>query len=343
MSGSPPRSTIRSTATLDPNEIYHYGVFAIYAMSDGRLVPSPGVVVSARPQPPVSALAAPRLLLEPGGRVRIDWIVPARGSVRIMRTAHPLPLAAGTQLAMAEAEALGGQWIEPMTPDRAHDPEPPAEGHCFYTPLTVWAGNYTIGHAAALSRVADASELRATRTGSGLGAGPGGTRVTLRWRWPAEASATLVVARQGTPPLGPNDPETVKATVYRAEYDRQDCWTLSLSSSRPINNGDAAPPASPTVPLSTSDPSALDVGPWHIRVYSVIDLDGSRSISAGLEPSAATILPGPNPEVTVSYVLKRPWFPGLPWSVAFRTRATQLGRAPHGLGGASTRGPLIGR
>ena len=221
---------------VDPNEVYHYGIYAIYAMSDGRLFPSPGVVVSARPQPPVSALEAPRLLLEPGGRVRIDWIEPARGSVKIMRTAHPLPVAAGTQLAMAEAEALGGHWIEPVAPDRAYDPEPPAEGHCYYTPLTVWAGTYTIGHAAALSRVADPSELRATRAGSGLGAGSGGTRVTLRWRWAAEASASLIVARQGTPPLGPNDPEAVKATVYRAEYDRQDCWTLSLPSSRPVNN-----------------------------------------------------------------------------------------------------------
>jgi hypothetical protein len=251
--------------------------------------------------------------------VRIDWIEPARGSVKIMRTAHPLPLAAGAQLAMAEAEALGGHWIEPMAPDRAHDPEPPAEGYCYYTPLTVWAGTYTIGHAAALGRVADASELRATRTGSGLGAGPGGARVTLRWQWAAEASATLVVARQGAPPLGPNDPETVKATVYRAEYDRQDCWTLNLASSRPINNVDSSPRPSPTMPLSASDSSTTDVGPWHIRVYSMIDLDGSRSISPGLEPSAATILPGPNPEVTVSYVLKRPWLPGFLWSVAFRT------------------------
>jgi hypothetical protein len=206
-----------------------------------------------------------------------------------------------------------------MSPDRAHDPEPPAEGYCYYTPLTVWAGTYTIGHAAALGRVADASELRATRTGSGLGAGPGGARVTLRWRWAAEASATLVVARQGAPPLGPNDPETVKATVYRAEYDRQDCWTLNLALSRPINNVDSSPRPSSTMPVSASDSSTTDVGPWHIRVYSVIDLDGSRSISPGLEPSAATILPGPNPEVTVSYVLKRPWLPGFPWSVAFQT------------------------
>ena len=63
----------------------------------------------------------------------------------------------------------------------------------------------------------------------------------------------------------------------------------------------------------------IDTGPWHIRVYSITDLDGVRSISPGLEPTAATVLPGPHPEVTVSYVLKRPWIPGLPWSVSFRT------------------------
>ena len=51
----------------------------------------------------------------------------------------------------------------------------------------------------------------------------------------------------------------------------------------------------------------------------MIELDGSTAISPGLEPSAATVLPGPNPEVTVSYLLKRPWLPGLPWSVTFQT------------------------
>ncbi len=61
------------------------------------------------------------------------------------------------------------------------------------------------------------------------------------------------------------------------------------------------------------------MAPWNLRVYSVIDLDGVRSFSPGLEPTAAMVLPGPNPEVTVSYGFKRPWLPGLPWSVAFRT------------------------
>ncbi len=47
--------------------------------------------------------------------------------------------------------------------------------------------------------------------------------------------------------------------------------------------------------------------------------DGVRSMSPGLEPSAATVLPGPHPEVTVTYRLNRPWLPGLPWSLTFRT------------------------
>ena len=119
---------MRSTATSIPDEVYHYGIYAIYTMSDGRLFPSPGVVVSARPQPPVAVSEAPRLLQEPTGRVRIDWIEPARGSVKILRTAHPLPLPAGSRLDAAEAKALEGHWIEPAAPDRAYDPEPPRAG-----------------------------------------------------------------------------------------------------------------------------------------------------------------------------------------------------------------------
>jgi hypothetical protein len=60
-------------------------------------------------------------------------------------------------------------------------------------------------------------------------------------------------------------------------------------------------------------------GPWHIRVHSVAEWAGARVFSPGLEPSAATILPGPHPELTVSYALKRPWLPGAPWSLTFRT------------------------
>ena len=304
---------------LDPNAVYHYGVYAIYAMPDGVFFPSPGVLVSARPQSHVSAIDAPRLLLEPSGRVRIDWIEPLRGSVRILRTAQALPYAANARLTPAEVEGLAGRWIETDSPDRAIDQEPPAEGHCYYTPLTVWAGTYTVGHASALSRVADPSDLRATRSGSGLGNGAGASRVTLRWTWAPGAEKSLVVLHQGSPPLGPDDPAAVKTVVDRGDYDHQDCWVQTLPTNPAVNGSHGALPAPLPAAEPTPQPAGHENGPWHIRVFSMIDVDGKPAISPGMEPTAATILPGPNPEVTVSYVLKRPWLPGLPWSVAFRT------------------------
>jgi hypothetical protein len=328
---------------LDPDEIYYYGIYAIYSMGDGRLFPAPGTVVSARPLPPITPLEAPRVIQEPSGRIRIDWLEPARGSVKILRTSGPLLLGPGTRLATAAALALEGQWLEAASPDRTHDPDPPAEGHCYYTPMTIWGESWTVGHSVALSRVADPSDLRATRVGSGLGAPSGSVRLSLRWRWAAGAAASLVLARQGSPPQGPNDPTAIAATVTRPDYDARDCWTLNLptgpapggsvdgaaglktrtesrtngpSSEGTINN--AATAAQFPAPPSTNS-GHTDQRPWHIRVYSVIDLDGVCSISPGLDPSAATVSPGPHPEVTISYFLKRPWLPGFPWSLGFRT------------------------
>jgi hypothetical protein len=139
-------------------------------------------------------------------------------------------------------------------------------------------------------------------------------RVTLRWKWADIADATLIVARQGAAPEGPDDVSAISATVFRGDYDRQECWTLTLPMASRSGDAIEAP-----LPLSGLGSAQRENGSWHIRAYSIVDLDGARSTSPGLEPTAATVLPGPHPEVTVSYVLKRPWIPGLPWSVSFRT------------------------
>lgn len=302
---------------LDPHEVYHYGLFAIYKMPDGRLYPSPGVIVSARPDPQISPLEAPRLVREMGGRVRIDWAEPVRGTVAIVRTAQPLPFPAGTRMTASEAESLTVRWIEAESPGRTYDHEPPTDGPCFYTPLTLWSGHWTVGHGIALNQVADPSDLRATRASGGLHNGSAGVRVTLRWKWATEAIATLIAARQGAPPEGPSDPAAITSTVFRFDYDRHDCWTLNLPVARPDQGSRQTPPR--TVNESSTESAPTESGPWHIRVYSIAELDGITSISPGLEPTANTTLPGPHPEVTVSYVLRRPWLPFLPWSVAFRT------------------------
>ena len=251
-----PRRRVRATATgsrrrptravdrgLDADQVFHYAIYAIYKMPDGRLFPSPGVVVR-------------------GADRRTD------------RQACPT-----------------------RRPRHRKAPELPA----------------------------DPTELRATRAGGGLGSGSGaasgGVRVTLRWRWPP---GTL--DRDDRRPPGFASPGTERParrpprSSRRDDYDRQQCWTLTLPAPRP-GRLRTRRPAGPVDRWTgtAAEPASPEGGPWHIRVYSVAEWDGVRSLSPGLEPSAATILPGPHPEVTVSYALKRPWLPGAPWSLTFRT------------------------
>jgi hypothetical protein len=150
----------------------------------------------------------------------------------------------------------------------------------------LWAGVLTVGHAVSYSCVPDPSDLRATRVGNS-------GRIHLRWRWSPQGSESRVVAKGGTPPTGPDDPEAIGATVHEGEYSRQGYFSLNL-------------------PAGAS-------GPWHVIVYAVATVDGMRLFSPGLEPTARTIVPGPHPEVTVSYTFRRPKFPGRRWSLTFRT------------------------
>lgn len=271
---------------LDDDRVYHYAIYALYRMPDGAIMPARGVHVAAQPHPPVAALATLRLTQERDGRVRLAWDEPARGTVTILRTARPLAAEPGDRLTLAAGEALDGHWLDPVVPGQALDPTPPPLGVCFYTPMTLWGGTFTVGHAALFSCVPDPSELRATRVGHS-------NRVHLRWRWSPQASQALVVARPGTPPVGPHDPHAHVFPVHEGQYGHQGRFTLTL-------------------------PEGED-GPWHVRVYSVAVVGEEEVVSPGLEAAAAVVVPGPHPEVTVSYTFRRSSFPGRGWSLTFRT------------------------
>ena len=58
---------------------------------------------------------------------------------------------------------------------------------------------------------------------------------------------------------------------------------------------------------------------WYISAFSLAEIDGVSLVSPGLEPSATTEVPGPHPQITVSYSLKRPWLPARPWILTLRT------------------------
>lgn len=281
--------TLRDRAVdrgLDNDRVYHYGVFALYKMRDGQVHASCGAFVSAQPHPPIAVLPAPVLSQGPGGRIRLDWPAPARGRVKVLRTARPLGLEPGERVAVAAAEALEGHWLDVGDPDHAMDPSPPAMGVCHYTPMVAAAGVLTVGHGVSYSCVPDPSDLRATRVGSGQ-------RVHLRWRWSPQGANSLVVARAGAPPAGPDDPKAHRTMVHELDYGRLGHFTLTLPEG--------------------------EEGPWHIRVHSVALVAGEPVISPGLEPTACMIVAGPHPEVTVSYAFRRPGFPGRPWQLTFHT------------------------
>jgi hypothetical protein len=117
--------------------------------------------------------------------------------------------------------------------------------------------------------------------------------VHLRWRWSPHGSQSVVVYRSGTPPIGPDDPSARVETVHQIDYSRQGLHTITLPVGEP--------------------------GPWHVAVYALASVDGDPVVSPGLEPSARTVVPGPNSEVSVSYVLRRSRFPRSRWSLVFQT------------------------
>jgi hypothetical protein len=271
---------------LDDDRAYHYAVFASYPGPDGLERSSRGVAVVAVPHPAVEPPAVPTLSQGADGRVRLSWKPPARGSIRVFRTSKPLPLNPGDRLPAASVSSWEVDRLDSTEPDHAEDPSPPPIGVCFYTPVLEWAGEVTVGYPARYSCLADPSELRAVRAGSG-------GRVHLRWRWSPQGTESRVVARSGSPPTGADDPDGIGSSVSDEEYSRLGYFAITLPAGVP--------------------------GPWHLAVFSVATVQGERVVSPGLDPSARTVVPGPNPEVTVSYTLRRPGFTGRSWSLTFRT------------------------
>jgi hypothetical protein len=123
------------------------------------------------------------------------------------------------------------------------------------------------------------------------------------------------VARQGSPPVGPADPAAIVSSVTRDEYDRAASWVINLPRMSLLETSELDLTPGP------ADSAYLPPDRWHVRVYSVALADGAEAsvVSAGLEPTATVAVPGPHPEVTISYLLKKPWLPGRRRSIELRT------------------------
>ncbi|QDV36820.1 fibronectin type III domain-containing protein [Tautonia plasticadhaerens] len=271
---------------LDDDRVYHYRIFACYRTPEGKERLSRGVSIAAMPHPPVSGLISLVPAPMPDGRVHFSWEEPERGQVKILRSDRPPALLEGQRIPAGQADALEGHWLATTATDHAVDARPPTSGLCYYTPFTFWAGTCAVGRPVASTRIPDPSELRAVRIG-------GSGRVHLRWRWSPATSQSLVLLKAGAPADGPDDPAADRLVVSELEYGRQGFAPLDL------------PPG--------------EVAPYHITVLGLAEVDGRILHSPGVEPTARTVVPGPSPEVSVSYSIRRPRLPGRPWALAVQT------------------------
>jgi len=143
------------------------------------------------------------------------------------------------------------------------------------------------GASLVFSNVPDPSDLRAVRVPGSPG------KVHVRWRWSPQGGRSILLAKPGGFATGLDDPDARAVDVQETEYSRLGYHAIQL------------PPQA--------------AGPWHLSVRSVAQVEGAVVVSAGLEPTAKTIVTGSHPDVTVSYHLRAPRFPGRPWSITFRT------------------------
>ena len=276
-----------SDSGLKEDCTYHYLIKAEYKLADGRRGISLGVAVSAIPQSPPVAVERLTLKRETDGRLRISWKNPAGASTRILRSIRPPGLLPDEVIDPRDLDKIDGVQLENASSETTFDHIPEDMWICYYTPFSIRGGRGAAGRSIAFSCLEDPAELRAARIDGSL-------RVHLRWRWNSHAAQSLVVVKSGEGVIHPDDPSALFEMVSEDEYSRSGYHAITL-------------------PQNVA-------GPWRVRVFSVIAIDGSRFYSPGLDPTAETLIPGPTPEIELSYTILPPVFPGKKRKVAFQTR-----------------------
>ena len=184
-------------------------------------------------------------------------------------------------------------------PDRAQDPDPPAAGYCYYTPLAGAGRRLDRRPRLRLRRLRrsdrpprphawrDAATIGRPRAGSSCaGDGP---RRPPRPGWSA---------RQGSPPCRAGRSRGDRRLRGPRRVRRQGSWTLNLPAHEPrgIERARAPPSRSPErIPLPLAGPLA-----HHAPIAWSSWTDGAL-VSPRAGATATTSHPGPHPEVTVSY------------------------------------------
>ncbi len=206
-------------STLDPRRLvdrdvqnehtYYYAIYSQFRDQNNRLVTSPGVVVSARPETPpevITHLDITHTKLAQGYAVQLSWTAPSKGKIAVLRSEKPVSLKAGEVIPVDELKRYGRllEGYQETLRDNWSGP-----GIVYYTPIVLFGGMAYIGASRRYVCMDDVDDLKYQNLGTAL---------RLRWDWPANCQEALVSYSYAGWPQ-PNEATTITRKVTRAEYE----------------------------------------------------------------------------------------------------------------------------
>jgi hypothetical protein len=174
-------------ANVEKGTVYFYRVIAVYGDEDAP-VHSTGVVTSVAYDDPPAPIDRVEVEASPGDHaILVSWPRPARGHVRVFRSAQPPPpVGAAGPVSVTELHRLGELIPEP--PRTAHGREtlltaPAAHGPTFYTVVSILGVRAWVGPTLVARVASPVTDLTVRRFGH---------EARLRWTWPPEAGEAHV-------------------------------------------------------------------------------------------------------------------------------------------------------
>lgn len=187
----------------------------------GQTKTTKGITVMVEPVEPPPAIEDLSCRRD-GAMVSLSWSPPSGTVVQIRKGRKPPSFKSGQRIDLQQTEQLG-EAIAIHGPGSTQI-RLEGQGLFYFIPLSVRGRLAVVGKTATLTSIDDIIGLKARTAGR---------NIVLTWTWPVDLQEVRILYRQDLFPQGPHDPTAVAKSVTRAQYERNGCWQLRNSETKP--------------------------------------------------------------------------------------------------------------